>query len=70
MLAIDRAKKNERTTVIVLETSLEGGLPSYETWWDVPICETSKLKGVQRARRDYEQHRQEKRPLLSGSSAK
>jgi 3D-(3,5/4)-trihydroxycyclohexane-1,2-dione acylhydrolase (decyclizing) len=63
--AIGNAKLNSRTTVIVLETALEAGLPSYETWWDVPICETSMVQGVERARQQYEVHRQEERPLLS-----
>jgi 3D-(3,5/4)-trihydroxycyclohexane-1,2-dione acylhydrolase (decyclizing) len=65
--AIETAKESDRTTVIVIETSLEGGLPSYETWWDVPICETSKLESIARARREYEKRRQEERPLLSPS---
>ncbi len=63
--ALERAKKCDRTTVIVLETRLEGGLPSYETWWDVPICETSNLETIQRARQDYDQHRREERDFLS-----
>jgi 3D-(3,5/4)-trihydroxycyclohexane-1,2-dione acylhydrolase (decyclizing) len=59
--ALEKARQSNRTTVIVLETCLEGGLPNYETWWDVPISETSGLEGVQRARREYEQHRQDER---------
>jgi 3D-(3,5/4)-trihydroxycyclohexane-1,2-dione acylhydrolase (decyclizing) len=63
--ALTKAKECERTTVIVLETQLEHCLPSYETWWDVPICETSMHEGVQNARREYERRRQDERYYLS-----
>jgi 3D-(3,5/4)-trihydroxycyclohexane-1,2-dione acylhydrolase (decyclizing) len=62
--ALEKARESSRTAVIVLETSLESGLPSYETWWDVPISETSQTGSVQRARQAYEQHRQEERHFL------
>jgi 3D-(3,5/4)-trihydroxycyclohexane-1,2-dione acylhydrolase (decyclizing) len=65
--AIRKAKECARTTVIVLETQLEHGLPSFETWWDVPVCETSMLEGVQSARREYERRRQDERHFLSHS---
>ncbi len=63
--ALTKAKECERTTVIVLETQLEHCLPSYETWWDVPICETSMHEGVQNAHREYERRRQDERYYLS-----
>lgn len=62
--AIARAKGGNRTTVIVVETNLEAGVQNYETWWDVPICETSSTPGVQQARKNYEQHRQDERTFL------
>lgn len=62
--AIERAKAGSRTTVIVVETNLEAGVPNYETWWDVPICETSGTPGVQQARKNYEQRRQDERAFF------
>jgi 3D-(3,5/4)-trihydroxycyclohexane-1,2-dione acylhydrolase (decyclizing) len=63
--ALEKAKQSQRTTVIVLETQLEGGLPSYEAWWDVPVCETSSAESVNDARRNYDQQRQQERQFLS-----
>jgi 3D-(3,5/4)-trihydroxycyclohexane-1,2-dione acylhydrolase (decyclizing) len=63
--ALEQAVVFDKTTVIVLETNIENALPSYETWWDVPICETSTSKGIQKARRQYDQQRQEERHFLS-----
>lgn len=62
--AIEHAKAASRTTVIVVETNLETGVPNYDTWWDVPICETSATTGVQQARKNYEQRRQDERTFL------
>lgn len=62
--AIERAKASSHTTVIVVETNLEVGVPNYETWWDVPICETSRTPGIQQARTNYEQRRQDERAFL------
>jgi 3D-(3,5/4)-trihydroxycyclohexane-1,2-dione acylhydrolase (decyclizing) len=63
--ALDEAARCDRTAVIVLETSMEHGVPNYETWWDVPICETSKSKAIQNARRQYDQQTQGERHFLS-----
>ena len=64
--ALETALKNDRITVIVLETHKEAGVPSYETWWDVPICETSDRDTIQRAREQYDQHRRQERHFLEG----
>jgi 3D-(3,5/4)-trihydroxycyclohexane-1,2-dione acylhydrolase (decyclizing) len=63
--ALQQATKCDRTTVIVMETSMENGVPNYETWWDVPICETSKSTAIQNARQKYDEQRQEERHFLS-----
>jgi 3D-(3,5/4)-trihydroxycyclohexane-1,2-dione acylhydrolase (decyclizing) len=39
-------------------------VPSYESWWDVPVAEVSELAGVQDARRDYETARRAERRFL------
>ncbi|MEP7454405.1 3D-(3,5/4)-trihydroxycyclohexane-1,2-dione acylhydrolase (decyclizing) [Phyllobacterium sp. SB3] len=53
--ALTRAKDNDRTTVIVIDTdplisTEEGG-----TWWDVAVPEVSQRSQVNAARKDYEQ---------------
>jgi 3D-(3,5/4)-trihydroxycyclohexane-1,2-dione acylhydrolase (decyclizing) len=53
--ALTRAKTNDRTTVIVIDTdplisTEEGG-----TWWDVAVPEVSQRDQVKTARKDYEQ---------------
>jgi 3D-(3,5/4)-trihydroxycyclohexane-1,2-dione acylhydrolase (decyclizing) len=63
--ALETARQSQRTTVIVLETQLEGGVPSYEAWWDVPVCETSSAESVHDARRKYDQQRQKEREFLA-----
>jgi 3D-(3,5/4)-trihydroxycyclohexane-1,2-dione acylhydrolase (decyclizing) len=62
--ALEKAKASDRTTIIVLETDLEHGVPSYETWWDVPISDASKMESIQRARAEYDLHRQKERSYL------
>jgi 3D-(3,5/4)-trihydroxycyclohexane-1,2-dione acylhydrolase (decyclizing) len=62
---LEKARQQDRTTVIVIETSLKDGLPSYESWWDVPISEHSTVESIQRARTTYDERVPEERPLIS-----
>jgi 3D-(3,5/4)-trihydroxycyclohexane-1,2-dione acylhydrolase (decyclizing) len=62
--ALEKAAKGNRTAVIVLETNMEHGLPSYESWWDVPISEASNRDSIKEARRKYDQQRREERNFL------
>jgi 3D-(3,5/4)-trihydroxycyclohexane-1,2-dione acylhydrolase (decyclizing) len=62
--ALEAARKSDRVSVIVLATHPEAGVPSFETWWDVPICETSGQESVQRAREKYDEHRRQERHFL------
>jgi 3D-(3,5/4)-trihydroxycyclohexane-1,2-dione acylhydrolase (decyclizing) len=53
--ALERAKRNDRTTVIVIDTdplisTEEGG-----TWWDVVVPEVSERPEVNAARKNYEE---------------
>jgi 3D-(3,5/4)-trihydroxycyclohexane-1,2-dione acylhydrolase (decyclizing) len=59
--ALQEARKNERTTVIVLEVDAEQRVPGYESWWDVPIATVSASDSVVEARHDYERHRTRER---------
>src|SRR5579884_1066163 len=62
--ALREARKVDRTVVIVVETDPSVGVPSYESWWDVPIAEVSEVPTVQAARREYEQRVKSERYYL------
>lgn len=51
--ALLAAKNNSKTSVIVIETSYDERIPSYESWWDVPIAEVSEVESVRAARAKY-----------------
>src|SRR6266571_4624700 len=53
--ALSAALSADRTSVIVIETDLNQRVPGYESWWDVPIAETSQLETVRTARKAYEE---------------
>lgn len=53
--AVKRAKNNNKTTVIVIETDLYEGVPGY-AWWDVPVAEVSEMETVKQARKQYEEN--------------
>jgi 3D-(3,5/4)-trihydroxycyclohexane-1,2-dione acylhydrolase (decyclizing) len=59
--ALLEAKKRSKTTVVVIETSYSQRVPSYESWWDVPIAEVSEIKSVQDARAKYVEARKKER---------
>jgi 3D-(3,5/4)-trihydroxycyclohexane-1,2-dione acylhydrolase (decyclizing) len=52
--ALAKARKQTRTTVIVIETDPHKRAPGYESWWDVPVSEVSTMKSVKTARREFE----------------
>jgi len=52
--ALEEAKRQARTTVIVVETDKEMRVPGYESWWDVPVAEVSEIESVRCARAEYE----------------
>ena len=41
-------------TVITVATDRMRGVPSYESWWDVPVAEVSEAATVRAAREEYE----------------
>ncbi len=61
--ALSEAKKQTRTSVVVVETSYEDRVPGYESWWDVPIAEVSERDAVKAARAEYEKARTKERLL-------
>jgi 3D-(3,5/4)-trihydroxycyclohexane-1,2-dione acylhydrolase (decyclizing) len=51
--ALAEARKQTRTSVVVVETDYNDRVPGYDTWWDVPIAEVSESQTVQAARAAY-----------------
>ncbi len=63
--ALARSRSNQRTTVVVVEVDpYHARVPSYESWWDVPVAEVSLLKTVQVARESYVEGRRRERYFL------
>jgi 3D-(3,5/4)-trihydroxycyclohexane-1,2-dione acylhydrolase (decyclizing) len=52
--ALEESRRQDRTTVIVVEVDGEERVPGYEAWWDVPVAEVSEMDTVRRARVEYE----------------
>jgi len=59
--ALCDAKKQTRTSVVVVETSYDDRVPGYESWWDVPIAEVSERAEVKAVRSAYEKARKNER---------
>jgi 3D-(3,5/4)-trihydroxycyclohexane-1,2-dione acylhydrolase (decyclizing) len=59
--ALAQAKRQPRTSVVVVETDYFDGVPNYHSWWDVPIAEVSESAPVQQARRRYDEGRKKER---------
>jgi len=59
--ALAEGRKQNRTAVVVIETSYDQRVPGYESWWDVPIAEVSEKNAVKAARKDYEEKRKKER---------
>ncbi|TME77517.1 MAG: 3D-(3,5/4)-trihydroxycyclohexane-1,2-dione acylhydrolase (decyclizing), partial [Chloroflexi bacterium] len=52
--ALNDAKQTDRTSVICIEVDRYEGVPSYESWWDVPVSEVASVDAVKAARESYE----------------
>jgi 3D-(3,5/4)-trihydroxycyclohexane-1,2-dione acylhydrolase (decyclizing) len=50
----DAREVTDRPAVIVVETNPEPAVPSYDSWWDVPVAEVSTSARVRAARERYE----------------
>jgi 3D-(3,5/4)-trihydroxycyclohexane-1,2-dione acylhydrolase (decyclizing) len=62
--ALEEARNQSRTTVIVVETDRDVRVPGYESWWDVPVSAVSTDENVRAAREQYEEARQRHRYYL------
>jgi 3D-(3,5/4)-trihydroxycyclohexane-1,2-dione acylhydrolase (decyclizing) len=55
--ALEEAKAAEGPVVVHVEVDRYAGVPSYESWWDVPVAEVATDASVQAARETYERAR-------------
>jgi 3D-(3,5/4)-trihydroxycyclohexane-1,2-dione acylhydrolase (decyclizing) len=62
--ALAQAKEVERTTVVYVPVDRYEGVPSYESFWDVPVAEVSEMESVVAAREEYTEARRAERPYL------
>jgi 3D-(3,5/4)-trihydroxycyclohexane-1,2-dione acylhydrolase (decyclizing) len=62
--ALEAAKEETTTVVVAVEVDRYEGVPSYESWWDVPVAEVSGVDSVRAAREQYEAARENERSLL------
>jgi 3D-(3,5/4)-trihydroxycyclohexane-1,2-dione acylhydrolase (decyclizing) len=65
--AVKVAKASDRTTVIHVETDPLIAAPDSESWWDVPVSETSTLESTQSAYQTYADWKKIQRPLIRPS---
>lgn len=63
-LALQEARKAEKTSVVVVKTDREVRVPGYDSWWDVAVAEVAKMEGVKQARGQYEEARQKEKNFL------
>jgi len=59
--AFKESKETDRTTVICVRNDRYVGVPSYESWWDVPVAEVSEIESVRKARKQWEKDRKRER---------
>jgi 3D-(3,5/4)-trihydroxycyclohexane-1,2-dione acylhydrolase (decyclizing) len=62
--ALAQTRREKTTTVIVVETDPEKRVAGYESWWDVPLAETSTMPGVKKASKSYQKARLKERYYL------
>ena len=62
--ALIEARKQPRTSVVVVETDYNERVSGYESWWDVPIAEVSEVESVRTSYRDYSEAKKKERYFL------
>jgi 3D-(3,5/4)-trihydroxycyclohexane-1,2-dione acylhydrolase (decyclizing) len=65
--AVKVAKANEHTTVIHVETDPLLYAPDSESWWDVPVSQTSALESTKAAYETYAEWKKVQRPFVRPS---
>jgi 3D-(3,5/4)-trihydroxycyclohexane-1,2-dione acylhydrolase (decyclizing) len=64
VVALDSARRTDRTTVIYVKNDRLHAVPGYESWWDVPVAEVSDMPSVEAARAEWEVNRARERYFL------
>jgi 3D-(3,5/4)-trihydroxycyclohexane-1,2-dione acylhydrolase (decyclizing) len=59
--ALARARSSHGPMVIVVPVDREARVSGYDSWWDVPVAETSTVEAVREARRGYDRARERQR---------
>ncbi|HEX4992587.1 MAG TPA: 3D-(3,5/4)-trihydroxycyclohexane-1,2-dione acylhydrolase (decyclizing), partial [Rubrobacteraceae bacterium] len=62
--ALAEAKEVDGTVVIHIPVDRYEGVPSYESFWDVPVAEVSEMDTVVAARKEYAKNKQAERRYL------
>ena len=62
--ALNDAKRTDRTSVICIEVDRYEGVPTYESWWDVPVSEVASVDAVKAARESYQASKKKERRYL------
>jgi 3D-(3,5/4)-trihydroxycyclohexane-1,2-dione acylhydrolase (decyclizing) len=58
------ARGADGPVVVYIEADRYKGVPSYESWWDVPVAEVSEEDGVRAAREAYDRDHEHQRQYL------
>jgi 3D-(3,5/4)-trihydroxycyclohexane-1,2-dione acylhydrolase (decyclizing) len=61
---LKQAREADRLTVVHIETDPRSPVPSSESWWDVPVSETSELDSTREARTAYHDAKRAQRSYL------
>jgi 3D-(3,5/4)-trihydroxycyclohexane-1,2-dione acylhydrolase (decyclizing) len=62
--ALAEAKAAHAPVVVHVEVDRYAGVPSYESWWDVPVAQVATDESVVAAREEYERARQAQRTYV------
>jgi 3D-(3,5/4)-trihydroxycyclohexane-1,2-dione acylhydrolase (decyclizing) len=62
--ALAGARGADGPVVVYIEADRHRGVPSYESWWDVPVAEVSEEDSVRDARESYDRAHQRQRQYL------
>ncbi len=62
--ALAEAKKQDRITVVYIETHLHRTVKGYHAWWEVPVAEVSSSAPVQKAFETYKENKKQQRVFL------
>jgi 3D-(3,5/4)-trihydroxycyclohexane-1,2-dione acylhydrolase (decyclizing) len=66
--ALEEAKAADGPVVVHVEVDRYAGVPSYESWWDVPVAEIATDESVVTARAEYERAREAQRQYIQPTS--